>query len=117
MCSNPKSFKNDPRRKDYRTVASKIAYGLNLDGTTDGRATPKTCGHQKFQGQSGEPLVDNQFYRVAGCSKLTRGTERQTRNSMGYFIVELRGVDRRVHGNLHGTERRGDPGVHRVFAR
>jgi hypothetical protein len=92
VCSNPKSFRNDPRRRPYQTVTSKVAYGLNLDGTTDGRATPKTCAHEKFQGKNGEPLVDNQFYRVTGCSKLVRGTERQGRG-IGKIIVEFRGVD------------------------
>ena len=93
VCSNPKSFKDDPRRRLYRGVSGKVAYGLNLDGTTDGRATPTTCGHQKFEGLNGEPVVDNQLYRVSGCSKLNRGTERQTQNYMGPFLVELRGVD------------------------
>ena len=93
VCSNPKSFRNDPRRKEYRTVASKVAFGLNLDGTADGRATAKTCAHQKFEGLNGEPLVDNQLYRVSGCSKLNRGTERPYTAYMALFLVELRGVD------------------------
>ena len=93
VCSHPTSFRNDPRRRPYRGVSSKVAYGLNLDGTTDGRATPRTCAHQKFEGLNGEPLVDNQLYRVSGCSKLNRGTERQTDSYMRRFLVELRGVD------------------------
>ena len=94
MCSNPKSFRNDPRRRLYRSVSSKVAYGLNLDGTADGRATPGTCAHQKFEGLNGEPRVDNQLYRASGCSKLNRGTEIQSEQYMERaFLIELRGVD------------------------
>lgn len=93
ICSNPKSFKDDPRRRLYRGVAGKVSYGLNLDGTTDGHATPMTCAHQKFEGLNGEPLVDNQLYRVSGCSKLNRGTELPTKQYINAFLIELRGVD------------------------
>ena len=93
VCSNPKSFRDDPRRRLYRGTSSKVAYGLNLDGTTDGRAMPGTCAHQKFEGMNGEPLVDNQFFRASGCSKLSRGTEKQTDKYLPAFLVELRGVD------------------------
>ena len=93
VCSHPKSFRDDLRRRRYRGVSSKDAFGLNLDGTTDGSATPGTCAHQKFEGLNGEPHVDNQFYRVSGCSKLNRGTERQTDKYLPAFLVELRGVD------------------------
>jgi hypothetical protein len=94
VCSNPKAFRNDQRRRPYRGVTSKVAYGLNLDGTTDGRATSKTCAHQKFEGLNGEPLVDNQLYRVSGCSKLNRGTELVSPQKLERaFLVELRGVD------------------------
>lgn len=94
VCSNPKSFKNDPRRRPYGGVASAVSYGLNLDGTTDGRATSKTCAHQKFTGLNGEPLVDNQLYRASGCSKLNRGTGPQGEQYFERsFLLELRGVD------------------------
>ncbi len=94
VCSNPKSFKDDPHRRPLHGVASKVAYGLNLDGTSDGRATPKTCAHQKFEGLNGEPVVDNQLYRASGCSKLNRGTELQSTQYLERaFLVELRGVD------------------------
>ena len=73
VCSHPTSFRNDPRRLPYRGVSSKVAYGLNLDGTTDGRATPRTCVHQKFEGLNGEPVIDNQLYRVSGCRQAQSG--------------------------------------------
>jgi len=62
---NPELFKDQPLRE----VQSKVAYGLNLDGTSDGRATPNTCKHEKFAPVSGEPVaIDNQLYRLYGCA-------------------------------------------------
>jgi hypothetical protein len=64
VASNPWLFKDEPLRE----VQSKVAYGLNLDGTTDGRATANTCKHQKFAAADGSSVaVDNQLYRVYGC--------------------------------------------------
>lgn len=53
----------------FREVQSKIAYGFNLDGTNDGSATSQTCAHQKFKSPDGNRMVDNQLYRVMGCTK------------------------------------------------
>jgi hypothetical protein len=62
---NPTLVKDLPLRE----VQSKVAYGLNLDGTTDGRATANTCKHEKFTAADGAPVaVDNQLYRVYGCA-------------------------------------------------
>ena len=59
-------------RAPQRTPQGKMSFGMNLDGTTDGHATPNSCGHPKFQGPDGQP-VDNQLYRVIGCSSNLRG--------------------------------------------
>ena len=48
-------------------VKGKYGYGFNLDGTTDGHATPKSCAHQKFTAPNGTPAIDNQMYRIIGC--------------------------------------------------
>jgi hypothetical protein len=93
VCNNPKSFMNDPRRFVYRGVASKVAYGVNMDGTPDGHATKNTCGHQKFTGMNGEPAVDNQLYRAMGCSKLVRSTAPMAKMYMDHFLVEIHGID------------------------
>jgi hypothetical protein len=92
VCNNPKSFMNDPKHSPYRGVASKTAFGMNLDGTPDGRATANTCGHQKFTGVNGEPGVDNQFYRAMGCSRLVRVTGAHT-IYLDEYLIEIRGVD------------------------
>jgi hypothetical protein len=51
-----------------KTVQGKISYGVNLDGTQDGAATDTTCAHEKFIGPHGEKAVDNQLFRVLGCT-------------------------------------------------
>ena len=60
-------------RPQQRTPKGHVSYGMNLDGTTDGAATANSCAHEKFTGPNGEPAVDNQTYRVIGCSSNWRG--------------------------------------------
>ena len=93
VCNNPKSFMKDARHPPYRGVNGKIAFGLNLDGTSDGRATTQTCAHQKFVGVNGEPSVDNQLYRAVGCSKLWRTVVPRNYSHIEPFLIELRGLD------------------------
>ena len=95
VCQNPKSFGDDPRHPPHRGIQSTVAYGLNLDGTADGRATPLTCAHPKFEGLNGEPAVDNQLYRAVGCYKSARGTAESEQQGPRFdpFLIELRGLD------------------------
>ena len=95
VCQNPKSFMNDPRHPPHRGIQSTVAYGLNLDGTPDGRATPLTCAHPKFEGLSGEAAVDNQLYRAIGCYKPARGTAESEQGGprLDAFLIEIRGLD------------------------
>ena len=51
----------------YPEGQGKISHGFNLDGTNDGRATDRTCGHGKFTSPEGEAGVDNQIYRTIAC--------------------------------------------------
>jgi hypothetical protein len=84
-----------------REVQSKIAYGLNLDGTADGHATLNTCAHQKFVSPAGEPAVDNQLYRVIGCWPGWRKSGFNVSFHKGQFVehllnrilIEVTGVD------------------------
>jgi len=86
-----------------REVQSKVAYGVNLDGTTDGKATDKTCGHQKFSSVDGKSTaIDNQLYRVAACWKGMRkgGHPREFFESKDLieinnnrFLIEITDVD------------------------
>lgn len=61
----------------YKTVQSKIAYGLNLDGAVSGEHPhdPYVCPHQKFVSPSGEKGIDNQYYRAMGCERNHRGPD------------------------------------------
>ena len=95
VCQNPKSFLDDPRHPPHRGVRSRVAYGLNLDGTPDGRATPLTCEHPKFEGLDGEPAVDNQLYRAVACYKSRRGTAESEQQGGGLdpFLIEIRDLD------------------------
>ena len=95
VCQNPKSFGDDPRHPPHRGIQGTVAYGLNLDGTADGRATPVTCAHPKFEGLNGEAAVDNQLYRAHGCYKSARGTAQSEQGGGGLnpFMIELRGLD------------------------
>jgi hypothetical protein len=90
----------------WRTVHGNHAYGANLDGTKDGAPTPNTCQHEKFVGVDGTPAVDNQLYRVMGCSKIYRGTRakdghdafgieylnERMREGMVTYLIEVTGI-------------------------
>lgn len=110
-CWYPELLRDPP----LRTVQGTTAYGFNLDGTTDGHATPKSCAHQKFVGLDGEPGIDNQIYRVVGCIKgfrhdgyveTTAQTER-INTSRGITLIEVSDVD----------DARNDPDVKVAFYR
>jgi len=74
LCTNYDEFPDHPL---YKTVQSKIAYGVNLDGDTSGKpADPYVCPHQNFTGPTGEKGVDNQAYRAMGCERNWRATDR-----------------------------------------
>lgn len=71
LCLNPEAGKPDPY---FRTVdsANIPADGIDLDGVdsrADQPASGGTCSHQDFAGLNGEQGVDNQFYRVVGCTR------------------------------------------------
>jgi hypothetical protein len=111
VCNNPKSFAGDTRHPAVKGIQSKIAFGLNLDGTPDGVATAATCGHAKFEGLNGDAAVDNQLYRAIGCSKRYRGAGENVQPGAGLdpFIIELRGVDNpenddRVEVGIYSTD-------------
>ena len=76
LCLDPELGKPNPT---FKTVTGKNvpAYGIDLDGQ-DSRAsgTPAagTCAHDDFKGMNGERGIDNQFFRVVGCSKSFQST-------------------------------------------
>jgi hypothetical protein len=83
-----------------KVVEGKYGYGANLDGTTDGRATPKSCAHDKFTHPDGTPGIDNQMYRLIGCvygwrrgglPELNAHEGRRT-SGLGMTLIEISGV-------------------------
>jgi hypothetical protein len=52
----------------FRTVQTHTAIGLNLDGDTEGKGTATSLPHEKFTSPDGEKGIDNQLYRVIGCT-------------------------------------------------
>ena len=79
----------------------RTSYGLNLDGTEDGHATPKSCPHEKFTGIDGRKGVDNQLYRIVGCTFGWRksgyidggANAERLDSSQGVILIEITGVD------------------------
>lgn len=68
ICSQPDMF----TRPEMRTVQSKFAWGLDLDGGKKGK---DDCEHGEFATPDGQTGIDNQEYRVMGCTLEWRGTD------------------------------------------
>lgn len=105
VCVNPEVVTDPP----LKIVEGKYAHGANLDGTSDGRATPKSCAHEKFVGMDGVTAVDNQLYRLVGCVYgwrkegyiETQASEDRGVSSLGMILIEISGVDdRRNDGDV-----------------
>ncbi len=99
VCAMPTIVEDPP----MKTVKGSISYGMNLDGKVDGSATPKTCSHGNFTSPGGVSGIDNQMYRLLGCTYGWRdsgyietnanGELRDT--SQGVILVEISDVDDR----------------------
>ncbi len=78
ICSQPDLF---PDRPELRLVQSKFSWGLDLDGdspnhTSGGHANKAdSCEHDSFQTPTGDQGIDNQEYRVMGCTLEWRGVD------------------------------------------
>jgi hypothetical protein len=76
LCLNPELGKPDPT---FRTVTGKDvpADGIDLDGQDShvkGKVAPGSGAHDDFRGMNGEHGIDNQFFRLVGCSKSFQST-------------------------------------------
>lgn len=95
VCTNPDMFDHPLQR----TVTSPNALGLDVSqGLTD------TCAHEEFTTPTGEHGIDNQEYRVMGCTPEWRGVDgvsadqkvgmQQFHNSGEWTqVILLKGVD------------------------
>ena len=97
ICAEPTSVQDPP----LKIVEGKYAYGLNLDGNTDGEPTANTCAHQNFTGLNGESGLDNQMYRLFGCIEAWRSYGHIENNAnahrlssgLGMILIEITGID------------------------
>ena len=101
ICSNPDMFE----RPLFGTVQSRHSWGLDLDGDAIGAAdSADSCAHENFSTPAGEAGIDNQEYRVMGCTLEWRGVDgvagdqeigmRQFHASGEWTqVILLRGVD------------------------
>ncbi len=100
ICSNPDMFE----RPLIGTVQSKLSWGLNLDDAEAGKDSADTCAQDNFASPAGEKGIDNQEYRVMGCTLEWRGVDgvagdqeigmRQFHASGEWTqVILLRGVD------------------------
>lgn len=84
----------------FSELTTKTGYGFNLDGTSDGHATTKTCAHEKFTSPEGES-VDYQLARVTGCVHGFRipdgqpnfGSTEVVTSTINRRLIEITGVD------------------------
>jgi hypothetical protein len=101
MCTNPEAGGPDP---NFRTVTGRDvpAEGIDLDGQIShvgGAVAPGTCAHDDFRGMQGERGVDNQFFRVVGCSNAYQptgnigGLETSMYAGEWGILITLSGVD------------------------
>ena len=89
-CQKPQDFGPDPNFRTVRVRDAK-AYGIDLDGQdsrADGKPAPGTCPHNDLLGMNGEHGIDNQFFRVVGCSN----SYQSTGQSNGWNIEMLTGA-------------------------
>jgi hypothetical protein len=100
-CRNPEAAAPDP---GFRTaqVPSTKAYGIDLDGRDSrakGKPAPGTCAHDDLVGMNGEHGIDNQFYRLVGCSNSYQTTGQSNTFAIEMLtgswgiLIELSGVD------------------------
>ena len=72
LCMHPEAGAPDP---NFRTVTGPnvpVTGGIDLDGqasSVKSQPASGTCAHDDFRGMNGEVGIDNQFFRVVGCSK------------------------------------------------
>jgi hypothetical protein len=101
ICSQPDMFD----RPLIRTVQSPYALGFDLDGDGGrGAAGEGGCAQQDFTSPTGQKGIDNQEYRVMGCTREWRGIDGSLgdqQTGMKQFhasgewteVILLRGVD------------------------
>ncbi|MBM3512558.1 MAG: hypothetical protein FJX59_02450 [Alphaproteobacteria bacterium] len=98
VCLEPDSVDDPPQR----IVEGKLSFGVNLDGDADGKASAKSCAHENFTHPDGTTGIDNQMYRLVGCTYGWRkdvGTvdmnanEMRNTSGLGLILIDVSEVD------------------------
>jgi hypothetical protein len=112
-CLNPEKFEPDPKFRTVKVEGIK-AYGIDIDGRDSrqqGQARPGTCTHSDFLGMQGERGIDNQFYRLVGCSQAYQSTGPgntwtiEMHTGAWGVLIALAGVDSGFRGRCEDSER------------
>lgn len=101
LCLHPEAGHPDPnwRLVDGRNLKVE---GIDLDGqasTGSGKPAAGSCAHEDFQGPHGERGIDNQFYRVVGCTTgfqsngAANGWQTEMYTGSWGVLMSLKGVD------------------------
>jgi hypothetical protein len=100
-CAKPEEFGPDAGFRTVKVQGAR-AYGIDMD-SRDTRAKGKpaagTCAHDDLVGMNGERGVDNQLFRVVGCSNSFQSTgqsntfEIEMHTGSWGILVSLSGVD------------------------
>lgn len=99
FCLNPELGKPDPAFKVV-TGNQVPVFGIDMDKGHSGEAeSAQNCKHSDFVGMNGESGIDNQYFRVVGCTKGYQPTGLANQfvlemlaGSWG-ILIELRGVE------------------------
>ncbi len=99
LCTNPEAGAPDPHFRTVRLSTMRVP-GIDLDGASaPGAGTAGHCVHEDFTGPDGEPGVDNQFYRVVGCTRSyqstgpSNGFDTEMLTGSWGILLSLSGVD------------------------
>lgn len=101
ICLHPEASAPDPGWRMVSGRGVKVD-GIDLDGQDSApgkRPAAGTCSHEDFQGTHGERGIDNQFYRVVGCTTGYQSTGQantyQTEMYTGSWgiLLSLKGID------------------------
>jgi hypothetical protein len=101
ICLNPEASSPDP---GWRMVSGRDVRvdGIDLDGQNSepGKApVAGTCAHDDFRGPNGQRGIDNQFYRVVGCTTgfqstgQANGFDTEMYTGSWGILIRLKGVD------------------------